>query len=64
MTSFALTLGGHYIPQLTLNLLEDRELVSLFRGFMLGNPYVNWGSLNIGMMNAAWGLQILPAPQW
>lgn len=38
--------------------------MAYFKGFLLGNPYVNWASLNVGILTTAWGLQLLPGPEW
>lgn len=58
--------GGHYIPQWTLAVLDDSEFMSTinFAGFMLGNPYVNFASLDITMAEMLWGRQMIPQNLW
>lgn len=58
--------GGHYIPQWTLAVLNDPDptLRKSFSGFLLGNPYVNFGSGSVSMANSMWGMQVAPAPLW
>lgn len=56
--------GGHYIPQLTIALLADKDLSKHFEGFLVGNPYTSYGSGDLGMANTLWGLQLVDAPLW
>lgn len=56
--------GGHYIPQWTLKLFDENTLIDRFDGFLLGNPYVSYATLYLGMIDAAWGLQLIPLPSW
>lgn len=58
--------GGHYIPQWTLQILNDpdSELIQNFKGFIVGNPYTSYASGSIGFVNVLWGLQHLPLPAW
>lgn len=56
--------GGHYVPQLTLALLADKELSKNFGGFLLGNPYTSYASGDIAMAHTVWGLQLVDYPLW
>jgi carboxypeptidase C (cathepsin A) len=56
--------GGHYMPQLTLKVLNDAELNSRFGGFLLGNPYVNWASGDLAMVKTLWGQQLIDYISW
>jgi len=56
--------GGHYIPQLTLQIFNDKELIKRFKGYLLGNPYVSYSSSTIAGIITAWGLQLLPKSLW
>lgn len=59
--------GGHYIPQWTLQVFNDPDSESLrsrFKGFILGNPYTNYGALSIALANILWGLQLVPQAAW
>ena len=56
--------GGHYIPQWTLQLLDDEELRPRFKGLLVGNPFISYASGSIGMAHAMWGLQMIPQPVW
>lgn len=56
--------GGHYVPQWALRVLADDMLNDRFRGVLIGNPYVNLGSIFAGGINALWGMQLIPLPLW
>lgn len=56
--------GGHYIPQLTIALLADKELSNRFEGFLVGNPFVSYGSGDIAFIQTLWGLQLIDYPLW
>jgi hypothetical protein len=56
--------GGHYIPQWAMRVLNDESLVSRFKGVLVGNPYVQLGSLYAGSLHALWGQQLIPLPLW
>ena len=56
--------GGHYIPQLTLALLADRELSKNFEGFLVGNPFTSYGSGDTAFIQTLWGLQLIDYPLW
>lgn len=59
--------GGHYIPQWTLQVLNDPYAVDLrkhFKGFLVGNPFTSFASGSIAFANVLWGLQLVPAPAW
>lgn len=56
--------GGHYIPQWALRVLADDMLNDRFKGVLIGNPYVNLGSLFAGGIVALWGMQLIPLPLW
>lgn len=56
--------GGHYIPQWALRVLEDDVLNDHFKGVLVGNPYVNLGSIFAGGISALWGMQLVPLPLW
>ena len=55
--------GGHYIPQLTKMILkEDTAHEINFRGFAVGNPYVDPFSNDVGMLNAFYYHGLVPKP--
>lgn len=59
--------GGHYIPQLSLEILKHNGNVSderhiNFQGFMLGNPYVDPYSNFIAEVEALYSHGLLPRP--
>lgn len=59
--------GGHYIPQWTLQVLNDPQSTDLqrqFKGFLVGNPFTSFASGSIAFANILWGLQLVPAPAW
>ena len=56
--------GGHYIPQLSLEILGDTSLRSRFKGLLVGNPFTSYASGSIAMKNLEWGLQLQPKPLW
>lgn len=56
--------GGHYIPQWAIRVLADDVLNNRFKGVLLGNPYVNLGSIFAGGISALWGMQLIPMPLW
>lgn len=56
--------GGHYMPQLTLQIFNDEELNSRFRGMLVGNPFTSFASGSIATANILWGLQLIPQPLW
>lgn len=56
--------GGHYMPQLTLQIFNDPDLRQRFRGMLVGNPFTSYAAGSIAMANVAWGLQIVPKPLW
>lgn len=59
--------GGHYIPQWTLQILNDANSADLrktFKGFLVGNPFTSFASGSIAFSNVLWGLQLVPVPAW
>jgi hypothetical protein len=56
--------GGHYIPQWALRVLADDVLNDKFKGVLVGNPFVNLGSIFAGGISALWGMQLVPLPLW
>ncbi len=56
--------GGHFIPQWTLQVLEDESLRSRFKGMLVGNPFTSYASGSVAMAHVMWGLQMVPAPLW
>ena len=57
--------GGHYMPQLTLQIFENSpKLLSNFKGMLVGNPYTSFASGEIAMANVVWGLQLVPGNVW
>lgn len=57
--------GGHYIPHWSLQVLNDAsDLKDYFRGYLVGNPFTSYASGSIAMINALWGLQLVPKPVW
>lgn len=55
--------GGHYIPQLSLEILKhDKDHDINFAGFMLGNPYVDPYTNFIAEIEAVYGHGLLPLP--
>lgn len=58
--------GGHYIPQLALAILhsEDNRLKAQFKGFLIGNPFTNFGSGSVAMAHALWGHQVISGKTW
>jgi hypothetical protein len=58
--------GGHYIPQLTLELFQenDDDFLNRFGGFLVGNPFTSFASGDIAGALAKWGEQLLPLTLW
>lgn len=59
--------GGHYIPQWSLQVLNDPStdhLSKQFKGFLVGNPFTSFASGSIAFANVLWGLQLVPSPAW
>lgn len=60
--------GGHYMPELSLKMLNSTDKFyiqhNLFRGILVGNPYVSFGSGEIAGANALWGLQLVSKALW
>lgn len=58
--------GGHYIPQLTLELFEenDDDFLNRFGGFLVGNPFTSFASGDIAGSLAKWGEQLVPITLW
>lgn len=58
--------GGHYIPQLALEILKRQQNgedgVANFRGFMVGNPYVDLYTNTITQFDAFYSHGLLPKP--
>jgi serine carboxypeptidase-like clade 2 len=56
--------GGHYIPQLALQILNnDNVMLSRLKGLLIGNPFVNFGTF-IAIADVFWGHQMIPYPLW
>lgn len=60
--------GGHYIPQLSLKMIQSANKFYIkekrFRGVLVGNPYTSFGSGEIAGALTLWGLQLVPRPLW
>lgn len=59
--------GGHYIPQWTLQVLNDPngdDLRRRFKGYLVGNAFTSYASGSIAFANVLWGLQLIPKPAW
>jgi len=56
--------GGHYMPQLSLELISRREAVPNFKGMMVGNPLVYLRYSDWGLYGTAAGRNMFPKPQW
>ena len=39
-------------------------MLCVLLGVLIGNPYVNLGSLFAGGITALWGMQLIPLPLW
>jgi len=56
--------GGHYMPQLSLELISRRDAVPNFKGMMVGNPLVYLRYSDWGLYGTAAGRNMFPKPQW
>lgn len=59
--------GGHYIPHWTYQIISNpsnKDLLSNFKGYLVGNPYTSYASGSLAMANVMWGLQLIPQPAW
>lgn len=58
--------GGHYTPQLTLQLLNSEHdwLKKQLKGILVGNPWVSFGTGAISRGIIFWGLQMIPRSLW
>lgn len=59
--------GGHYIPMMAKEILDQQATVPSqdqfnFRGLLVGNPYNNPDENAIGMIASFWGRQLVPKP--
>eukprot|EP00603_Paraphysomonas_imperforata_P001889 CAMPEP_0114440946 /NCGR_PEP_ID=MMETSP0103-20121206/16083_1 /TAXON_ID=37642 ORGANISM="Paraphysomonas imperforata, Strain PA2" /NCGR_SAMPLE_ID=MMETSP0103 /ASSEMBLY_ACC=CAM_ASM_000201 /LENGTH=478 /DNA_ID=CAMNT_0001611969 /DNA_START=89 /DNA_END=1525 /DNA_ORIENTATION=+ len=54
--------GGHYLPTLALELVQDASLN--FKGFSVGNPFTTVTSGDYSFLNTAWGHQMIAQPTW
>ena len=57
--------GGHYMPQLALELMKshNNDLPPL-HGILVGNPYTSFASGDIAGAVAAWNMQVVPRELW
>ncbi len=59
--------GGHYIPLLTSAVLEYNKINNNelnLKGIMIGNPYINYMSGQLGQIQTLWGYQKIPKKLW
>ena len=56
--------GGHYIPTLTQEILSRNKGQVNFKGFMLGNPLLDWEYRWYGQWARYAALEYIPKPQW
>ncbi len=61
--------GGHYMPELSLEIIEYNKKVSLgdkinFAGMAVGNPYVDYYSGSGAQMETYNNFNLLPKPLW
>jgi carboxypeptidase C (cathepsin A) len=59
--------GGHYVPQWTLAILNDKndnKIKNRFQGIIIGNPYTSFSSGSIARASVLWGLQVVSRPAW
>ena len=61
--------GGHYMPTWAKQIVEynkkqTNELKINFKGFLVGNPYVDYYSGSGAEMEALWARQMIPKPSW
>ena len=54
--------GGHYVPTLALELIQDKTLN--FKGFAVGNPFTTVESGDYSFLHTAWGHQMIAQPTW
>jgi carboxypeptidase C (cathepsin A) len=54
--------GGHYIPTLALEVVQDKSLN--FKGFSVGNPFTTLESGDYSFLSTAWGHQMIAEPTW
>jgi carboxypeptidase C (cathepsin A) len=54
--------GGHYLPTLALELVQDISLN--FKGFSVGNPFTTLDSGDYSFLSTAWGHQMIAEPTW
>ncbi len=61
--------GGHYMPTWAKQIVEYNKNVSSdpkinFKGFLVGNPYLDYYSGSGAEMEALWARQMIPKPSW
>eukprot|EP00558_Chaetoceros_sp_UNC1202_P000926 CAMPEP_0197259574 /NCGR_PEP_ID=MMETSP1429-20130617/83580_1 /TAXON_ID=49237 /ORGANISM="Chaetoceros sp., Strain UNC1202" /LENGTH=562 /DNA_ID=CAMNT_0042723783 /DNA_START=36 /DNA_END=1724 /DNA_ORIENTATION=+ len=56
--------GGHYMPNLALEILDHNDGSINFRGFAVGNPYVDPYSKDITQMQAYYSHGLFPQPEF
>ena len=57
--------GGHYIPQLVMELMHERNKdLPQLKGALVGNPFTSFASGDIAGATLAWNLQLLPKHLW
>jgi len=56
--------GGHYIPTLTQEILSRNKGQINFKGFLLGNPLLEWEYRWYGQWARYAALEYIPKPQW
>jgi hypothetical protein len=58
--------GGHYIPELTLQLYQSSytKIKDQLQGLLIGNPYVSFGTGFLSRGHAFWNFQLIPRSLW
>lgn len=58
--------GGHYIPELTLQLFKSSEtdMKNQLKGLLIGNPFVSFGTGFLSRGIAFWNFQLIPRSLW
>lgn len=58
--------GGHFVPQLADVILSSHNLplIEKFKGIIIGNPFVSFGTGVVARAHALWGYQLIPQSLW
>ena len=59
--------GGHFAPQLAERILtseSSESLITRFKGLLIGNPFVSFGTGVVARTHALWGYQLIPRSKW